>query len=271
VRAFADEECVAWHTPFPQATSQRPVAWTPGTYNPTTCQYDDQKVWSAACYGTPGSIDCEGATGIHVYLLDGDDGTVEQDLDLPDVDAGISFGPYGAAVDNVGNVWIYLWFTGKIMTVDLATLQHTVYDGGSYGITVDTKGRVWQGDAPARFDPATQQWQYSMLGGSGGTGIAQDLQNRIWAGTSGGVGWVDMETLATGDTIPLPEGNTIYRGIGVDIDGFIWAVPLGGTTAHRIDPNTYAVETYAGLNAPYTYSDFAGGQINNVTCNPPQG
>ena len=30
VKPFADEECVAWHTPFPEATTQRPVAWTSG-------------------------------------------------------------------------------------------------------------------------------------------------------------------------------------------------------------------------------------------------
>jgi len=27
---------------------------------------------------------------------------------------------------------------------------------------------------------------------------------------------------------------------------------LGGTTAHRIDPDTYAIETVGGLNSPYT-------------------
>jgi hypothetical protein len=26
-----------------------------------------------------------------------------------------------------------------------------------------------------------------------------------------------------------------------------------------------------GLNAPYTYSDMSGGQLNNVTCNEPEG
>ncbi len=31
------------------------------------------------------------------------------------------------------------------------------------------------------------------------------------------------------------------------------------------------VETYDELNSPYTYSDMSGGQISNVTCNPPEG
>jgi hypothetical protein len=80
-----------------------------------------------------------------------------------------------------------------------------------------------------------------------------------------------METLAGGDTIPLPDGNVIYRGIGVDVDGFIWAVPLGGTRAYKIDPDTYEIDWVDGLLSPYTYSDMGGGQLSNVTCNPPEG
>lgn len=48
VRPFADEECVAWHTPFPEATTQRPVAWTSGVYNPQTCTYDRSSSSGAA-------------------------------------------------------------------------------------------------------------------------------------------------------------------------------------------------------------------------------
>jgi hypothetical protein len=47
-------------------------------------------------------------------------------------------------------------------------------------------------------------------------------------------------------------------------------VILGGTQAFRIHPETFEIATYDGLNQPYTYSDMAGGQINNVTCNPQQ-
>ena len=47
---------------------------------------------------------------------------------------------------------------------------------------------------------------------------------------------------------------------------YIWSVPLDGQVAHRIHPETYEISTYTGLNSPYTYSDMAGGQINNVVC-----
>ena len=270
VRPFDEEECIAWYTEFPEATTQRPVAWTPGTYNPETCEYENQQVWTALGKGTGGTWPCTGSDGIWTYLLDGETGAIDAEIHMADVTCGTTFGPYGGAVDSQGNLWMYIWSTGTIVHVDVQTLDYFTIAGGSYGITVDTKGRVWVGDSARRYDPMTMTWSnpINWPGGSGGTGIAQDLQGRIWTGTSGGVAWVDMETMEWGATVPLPEGSGLYRGVGVDVDGYIWAVRLGGTTAHRIDPNTYDVTTYDGLNSPYTYSDFAGGQINNVTCNP---
>ena len=81
------------------------------------------------------------------------------------------------------------------------------------------------------------------------------------------VGRHDAETMMVGDKVTLPIDG-LARGIGVDVDGYIWAVMLGGNTAYRIHPDTYEIASYDGLNAPYTYSDMGGGQINNVICNP---
>ena len=62
-------------------------------------------------------------------------------------------------------------------------------------------------------------------------------------------------------------------GSGIDLAGCSGA--LGGTACTNLTASdgtdTYEVSTYTGLNSPYTYSDMAGGQINNVTCNPPHG
>jgi hypothetical protein len=93
----------------------------------------------------------------------------------------------------------------------------------------------------------------------------------MWTATTGGVGWIDMETMQVGDTVPLPAGNQIYRGIAVDVDGFIWAIPLSGNQAFKIDPDTYEVTSIGGLVSPYTYSDMAGGQLTAVTCGTPAG
>src|SRR5205085_5715577 len=39
------EECRAWYTEFP-TTNQRPVAWTPGTVVPGTCDSEGEQVWT---------------------------------------------------------------------------------------------------------------------------------------------------------------------------------------------------------------------------------
>lgn len=267
---FEDEECIAWHTPFPDATTQRPIAWTTGTYNPATCQYENQQIWSVSGNGSSGTS-CGDSDGVYVYRLDGETGDIADELHLPDVDCGISLGPYGAAVDYNNDLWVYIWTEFTILHVEHDTLAHETISGGSYGITVDSNGRVWE-DSGDRYDPLTGTWDSKIgsLPGSGGSGVAEDHMGRIWTATTGGVGWIDMETMMVGDTVALPESGN-YRGIGVDFDGYIWAVLLGGTTAHKIDPVTYTYETFDGLNNPYTYSDMAGGQLSNVNCNPPAG
>jgi len=281
VLPFEEEECIAWHNDFATVdgidmTVQRPVAWTTGELNHQTCEWENQKVWTVTgAEGTsPGQC---GTTGVWVHLVNGDTGEIEVTKALSAAEApceipgaGWGLGAYGAAVDSDNNLWFYIWSQYKIVKVEYGTMNHTVYQGGSYGITVDTEGRVWVGDSPRRFDEASQTWDSSGLPGAGGSGIQQDLQGRMWAATTGGVGWVDMETMEVGDTVTLPE-SALHRGISVDIDGYIWAVPLSGTTAYRIHPDTYSYDVYDGLNAPYTYSDMTGGQINNVACNQPEG
>ncbi len=273
VLPFDQDECIAWHNPFSDYTVQRPVAWTSGVYNEETCEYDDQKIWTTT--GNSGSPGQCGQTGIWVHRVNGDSGEVEDTIHIPHAEVPCTIGniewglgPYGAAVDPDNNMWFFVWAQSKMVRVDHETLEYEVFSGGSYGLTVDTMGRVWD-DIPRRFDYQSQTWSSPIgdIPGAGGSGVAEDLQGRIWSATQGGVGWVDMETMVVGDIIPLP-GNNLYRGISVDIDGFIWAIQLGGTSAYKIDPETYEYEFYDGLNSPYTYSDMTGGQLNKVTCIP---
>jgi hypothetical protein len=277
VRPFDEDECIAWHQTWDDMTVQRPVAWTSGEYNEATCMWENQKIWTTTGSAGDSPGQC-GTTGVWVHRLNGDTGEVEDTIHIPhniapctigNIDWGL--GPYGAAVDNDNNLWFYIWSQSKVVRVDYETFEYEVYQGGSYGITVDSQGRPWT-DVPRRFNLDTLQWDSAIgnLPGSGGTGVAEDLQGRIWSGTSGGVGWVDMETMAVGDIVLLPDAVN-YRGIAVDVDGFIWAIGLGGTKAYKIDPDTYEIDWYDGLNSPYTYSDMAGGQLANVTCNEPQG
>lgn len=268
VLAFEEDDCIAWYNDFGDMSVQRPVAWTSGVLDPETCEYEEQKVWTVTGQGgSPGSC---GPNGLFVHLVDGDSGMVDETIHIPEAEQECgSLGAYGAAVDPDNNLWFYVWARFKVIKVDFDSKDYTIYQGGSYGITVDTLGRPWVGDSPRRFDEANQVWEgpNPNLPGAGGAGIAQDLQGRMWTATTDGVGWVDMETLQVGDTVTLPMTG-LYRGISVDIDGYIWAVRLGGTEAYKIDPDDYSYETVGGLNGPYTYSDMTGGQLSNVTCNP---
>ena len=265
VLPFGTDECVAWYTAFPGATTQRPVAWTSGVYNEETCQYEDQQIWAAASYGQDVNSPCTNAQGIKVFRVNGDTGLVDDTVDLPQIPCGL-LGAYGAAVDTKNNAWFFVFGGGVIFKVDHETLQAEVVNKGFYGITVDTKDRVWLDDG-SRYDPVTKQWaaQIGDLQPNGGSGVAVDLKGRVWHATNGGVGWLDSDTMVVGGKVILPNQN-LARGIGVDVDGYIWAVMLGGTTAYRIHPETFEIATYDGLNSPYTYSDMAGGQINNVVC-----
>jgi streptogramin lyase len=218
-----------------------------------------------------------GPQGIWVHLLDGDTGMIENTIHIPENEfdceftgtgQGIGLGPYGGAVDSEGNFWFHGWGNNKLVRIDFDSHDYEITSGGGYGITVDTKGRVWMSSSVSRYDPSTGDRQSVNV--SNGGGIAQDLDGRMWTADEGGVVWVDMETLAVGDNVALPVTNQI-KGVSVDIDGFIWAVAQGDTRAFKIDPDSYAYETYDGLDGPYTYSDMTGGAVFNVTCNPPAG
>lgn len=282
VKAWGTDDCVAWYTDFPDKTVQRPVQWTTGKPNPVTCQYEDQKVWvtSGAMGSQPGYC---GSSGVWVHRLNGETGVMEDEIYIPDdefpcdhSDIQMGYGPYGGAVDADGNFWFQQGFdTNKLARIDFATLDYEIFDGGGYGITVDTKGRVWVNPVK-RFDYSTKTWMSAGVGETGG--IAQDLQGRMWAAQpphmgGPGVVSVDMETLAVGATVvlPAPGWNTLVKGVSVDIDGYIWAILKDDFRAYKIDPNTLMLQWYEGLSGPYTYSDMTGGQISNVSCNPPEG
>ena len=274
VLPWGQDECVAWFNPFDGYTVQRPVAFTSGVLNQETCDYDDQEIWTIVGKNGMGPGYC-GPGGVDVHLLDAATGQTKKLLNLPEdvVQCQSSLlGAYGAAVDTQNDLWFHMWGGLKVFHVTHDTMQWESIGSGGYGITTDIKGRVWTGDYPKRYDPQTQLWEQHLgdLPSAGGSGVAQDLQGRIWAATTGGVGFVDMDTLVVGGKVMLPDPG-IYRGISVDIDGFIWAIPLGATRAYRIDPDTFEYAVYDGLNGPYTYSDMTGGQLNQVTCAVPQG
>lgn len=274
IRPWGTDDCVAWYTPFPLASSQRPVAWTTGTLDLATCEWNDQKIWTAEGRGgNPGGGFCSDDR-VYVHRLDGETGVIEDTVEL--LMPCTTFGVYGGVVDANNDLWLTRLFEGSpgAVRVDYDTLTYdTVGPFYGYGITVDHNGRIWGGTGvPGRWDPATATWT-TIMGSiqNAGVGLAEDQAGRMWVGINGGIQAVDVETMALGDTVMF-VGETIQsKGISVDVDGFIWAVPDSQTRAYKVDPVTLDYEQFNGLVGAYTYSDMTGGAINSVACNPPAG
>jgi hypothetical protein len=240
--------CVGWHTPFAYA-SQRPVQWTQGTFDNSTCRYEDTQVWTS---GANGSID--------VVLMDGETGMVEQTVPIPGVATGF-YGIYGGAVDASGNFWGSQLGQGQLIRVRLDNLQVNTWPmaAGGYGMTVDSQGNVWTcSSTVARFDPATETWQTAPAGGNGG--CMEDGNGTLWLANDPMVG-VDINSMAVVQTIDLPA---YVHGISIDFYGYVWGPAIYNNEAYRVDPVAGTIDIVTGLNYPYSYSDMTGFALSNA-------
>jgi hypothetical protein len=256
---WGTDECVLWHTPY-VVDSQRPVAWAPGTWNQSTCSFDNEDVWTAT--GTY-------ASGIDVYLHDGENGMQLGSAHIAEMQFD-GYGIYGGAVDGEGNFWGTMLGGILLARVDKETFQYQVWPVpiSSYGMTVDSDGYVWACSYDVgRFDPETETWQTAM-GVGGGGGCMGDGAGKVWLANDPLVA-VDTTTLQVVGMIDIPS---YAHGVSIDFDGFVWGVTLYEPYAYKADPATGTVETFTGLNMPYTYSDMTGFALKNAGTIPtPQG
>ena len=244
---WGQDECLAWYTPL-ACGSNRPVAWTRGTWNEATCRYEDAKLWTA----------CDN----QVLLLDGETGEVEATVHLP----GNAF-VYGGAADADGNFWgLDVGGGNGLIRVDIDDMSLGSWPlppSGGYGITVDAKGRPWLcgGGGASRFNIDTATW--SSTGHSGIGGCMTDGESTLWHSDYGSnmLNGYDIETLALVQQIQLPQ---YVHGVSVDFEGNVWGVSFASTTAYRANPTTGVVDTYAGLIGAYTYSDMTGFALSSA-------
>jgi DNA-binding beta-propeller fold protein YncE len=268
VLAWGEDDCVHWYTPFEDYTSQRPIAWIPDD-----CDYTDENLWTSGCT-------YEQDENIFAHRLDGDTGQITDTAEVLGYECSFVAG-YGGAVDLEGNFWIS---TGtRLARVDAANLNTQVWTTpvSAYGITVDHAGRPWistfqgHGDTgAARFDPETETFDLATgaIPKSIG-GLAEDADGRMWMGfeeienvNGEGVVPIDVDSMVVGTPIVIP-GLSTPKGVGIDLAGKVWAIALGGP-AFRVDPDTEAIDSYGGLNSPYTYSDMTGWALQNAACTP---
>jgi len=238
------EECRAWYAPM-KYTSQRPVAWTHGTFNDVSCRYEDQKVWTSGNNLQNGTVD--------VLLIDGDTGAIDAKVQITGIQADY-YGLYGGAIDKEGNLWSSQLGQGYLVNVNLETHDYKVWPmvTSGYGMTVDSKGYVWTCSSnAARFDPMSEAWQINSVGGSGG--CMEDGKGTLYmSGGSNNIVAVDTETLKVNTTYPVPQ---YVHGISIDPYGYLWAVSMS-SEAYRLDLNNAgAFQTFTGLVGSYPYSD----------------
>lgn len=265
---WGTEECLAWYTPVNQ-NQQRPVAWTSGTFDEDQCAYLDQKIWTTASVANS-------AGTVVAMRLDGDTGTIEVQVPVPELSSG-GFGPYGGAVDANNDFWFHSRDSGlphPLVHVSADGASYEIFDVpdpvAPYGITIDSSNRVWlagyQGGS-TRYDPMTATWQ--TLPGVTGLGIQEDANGRMWMAmypweTTRGVIAFDVETMAIMQTIDMTAVTPNSRGISIDFDGYVWMVDQTDS-AFKIDPATQTWQQYQGLTGPYTYSDMTGWGLSLVS------
>ncbi len=264
---WGEDECVAWYTEIAH-NNNRPIAWTNGTLNEETCQYEGVDVYTAYLdSGVEGSIE--------IARLNGTTGIVTDTIPMPETPLK-SHGFYGAAIDGQDRAWFSQLQGGQLvrvnndMTVDTWDVEGT-HNG--YGITVTQDGYVWIcGRDTHRFDPATETWAQSQAVDPAAYvhtgGCMGDGNGLLYRGAHANVLGIDTETLDTVVTLPAGQpGDDHIWGVAVDFDGFVWAIPRNAEHAYKMDPTMPAnpiVLTVEGLQDCYTYSDMTGFSLNAV-------
>lgn len=271
ILAWGSDECVAWHTPFAHEDN-RPVAWTSGVFNEQTCLWEDLDVWTAWSDWQPGTA--------VVALLDGEDGSVIQQVPIPDLPQPWPgwYGFYGAAVDAENNVWLSqlqsnnpqpAWLV-RVNRDDFTYDHWDVAQEGGYGMTVTSDGYVWIcGRTTRRFNPQTLAWTEVPLLNAAEVhtgGCMGDGNGILYRGSYAQIHGINTQTMEVVKTLNVGQpGDDHIWGVAVDFDGKVWGVPRNGSRAYKVNPDTGAIEIQVnGLVSAYTYSDMTGFALFSV-------
>ncbi|MEM6995304.1 MAG: hypothetical protein AAF721_32645 [Myxococcota bacterium] len=215
------EECRQWHNRLEPYEVNRPVAWAPGEWDSTKCEWVDEKLWTG---GGPGP-----ESWGEVLLLDGDTGAIESRVAIDEFAANP--GPYGAAVDGDGNAWI-LEAESYLYRVDRQTMEYEQFDvptHQAYGLAVDGQGRPWVcgGGGAAVIDAITNTYQLVEAPNQGLGGCQTDGEGMIWHGRwgEGVMVGIDTETVQVVAELPIPD---YVHGLSIDFQGNVWGGDQSG-------------------------------------------
>ncbi len=206
---------------------------------------------------------------------------------------GVSLHPYGAAIGRDGMMWFPNGCCGRptVQAVNTETMEvtstHTAPGGmcwGSYGIAVDTEGRVLVGGYPysclSRFTPDSGRWERFDTTHGVVRGVTVDADGRVWAAshnwdynphwmTSWAEDGTDRHVYTLRDS-STGANCSVPIGIGADFSGRMWTPCQYTSRVAILDPDTAGVQVLASIGPnPYTYSDFTG--FLRATVTAPEG
>jgi streptogramin lyase len=219
-----------------------------------------------------------------VYKLDPSNGRTIETL-------AVGLAPYGMTIVSNGDLYVSSLGDGALVRIDTTTNQVAENianpadlrggGSGSYGITTDTRGRIWQNSWGANidaigYDPADGSWcrvTFPAIDGvaSAGRGITVDPAGRIWTALGGDgpsyLAWWDPNTCEAGQSVQVPRDNVYRAGdgltgasaIGADSRGKIWLAHKSVREMIRVDPdNNFDITRHETGALVYSYSDFTG-------------
>lgn len=279
---WGEDDCVDWFVPFDYST-QRPVAWGPGTLNPVSCEFEDQVLWTSGCQPGVNAY-------AQVHRIDEETGVILNSVDVTGFECS-SLSPYGAAIDPDGDYWMTNLVPGndRLAHVDVNGILVEVITPPitPYGMTADSQGRIWLAawtgsgaTSAARYNPFDGSWALANNHVANSmSGIQEDAEGRMWMNywsydgdsSDPGLVYIDGETMEVSAPFGIGCGPSACRGMSIDLDGNVWSTSMNQNTAFRFNPDTLAVDTYNQLVGPYTYSDMTGWALQNASCVPPEG
>lgn len=268
---LGDDECVLWTQPVGNpgcAARAIAVDVVTGLDGVT-----DSKVWVGCFYDR------------EIHRLDGDDGTIEETLAIPEVS------PYGFAITRGSLMYVAGLTTGytggsdEVGIVDLGADPPEVRtvsppacgdDGfmgdpgiNTYGIAADEAGRLWACNlwynCIYRYDPAADLWEFRDAPTC--RGLAMDGAGSVWSGEGEELARWDLDELEQIGSVATTGSGGL--GVSVDFDGKIWMVNEGSSDVSRVDPDEMSEDDRFPVGqSPYTYSDMTGFQLRAIT-DPP--
>ncbi len=213
---------------------------------------------------------------------------------IADYTVPVGASPYGFAIDSTGLLWISSpnGPTEPLRSFDTKTgklVDSVARNSNTYGVVVDGDSNVWFASwcTPnvLEIDKKTKALTTRSIDGLPSPsqwcarGMAVDVDGNVWAA----VGRYNSDACAAGESYVAKYQKTtgkflgLYKigapfgggalGISMDANGRLWVTSTCTNKAARINKDTGATELVADLYGtnPYTYSDWTGAMLKNVT------